>query len=194
MLENLTEEYGLGVIFLMGAGFILGLLLYFFYLKNLYDLLKTIREPNRKMPPGQVWLVLITFTSVFIALLQNLFYDMTNLLWFLVALTYAIKIFVLVWNFRMVTRIADSIEAEYDSRAIPMEHRPTYQTGMLMCVCSALTLLQGIPYLGFIGSIAAILYLIVFIMYWVRTWEFKKKLQALGQYQDEESIIFKDLH
>lgn len=186
--------YMAGLVFVLIAGFVIQ----FLFLKNLSDLLKAVRAPNRRMQPGQVWLVLLGLSNI-LFVIPSLYAVYTGesmelLLTLSVVLSYLVSIFVLVWEFRMVRRIAESIEAEFDSRSIPIEYRPSYQTGMFMVVSNAFTLLRDVPFVGFLGSIANLAYLIGLIAYWVRTHKYKREIQMLPQHQDEESTIFKDIY
>jgi Ca2+/Na+ antiporter len=174
------------------AGVLLSIILYFFYLKNLSDLLKAIRLPNRRMKPAAVWLILlIAFNGLFKFLFYFLVYNHIEIFIGFIVFTYLISIFVVVWHFRMVRRIADSIEAEYDSRNIPIEHRPSSQTGTFMGV---LMLLNEVHLIGTLGKLIALSFFIVMIAYWVRTYKFKKEIQVMSSHQDEESLIFNDLN
>lgn len=85
-----------------------------------------------------------------------------------------IPLFGTVWHFIVVQRIADSLKAEFDMRQIPLtEQRPAYSVGLAMCICACCGI---IPFLGAIASIAA---LVLWIIYWVKTAEYKRRL--LGQ-------------
>lgn len=189
------DAYVLGqILFAVFAVAFSGLFL-FFYLKNLSDLLKVIRLPNRRMSPGQVWLLLISLVNValtFSLVLLNKLEYIGH--WAFKVTSVAISLFVILWQFRMVYRIADSIEAEYDSRGISIEHRPTFQTGMFMAAARAASLLTAVPDIAFVGYLANLAYVCGVIAYWVRTYKFRKELQAMGAYvEDKESTIFKDL-
>lgn len=82
-----------------------------------------------------------------------------------------IPLFGLVWQFIMVSRIADSLRAEFDERQIQIaELRPGYSVGLAYCVLFTCSI---IPVLGFLTSIAG---LICWIIYWVKTSDFRQKL------------------
>lgn len=179
-----------------GLGLVVAGVIQVLFLKNLYDLLNAIREPNRRMQPGLVWLVLIGLLNIVLAvpLGYATYKGEQEMVTLFSVLIYLISAFVVVWEIRMVRLIADSIEAEYDSRGIPIEYRPSYQTGMFMVVSNGLTLLRGlsfVPILAILGYLAQIAYLIGVIAYWVRTHKYKKDIRSLPLYQDEESLIFK---
>lgn len=83
-----------------------------------------------------------------------------------------IPIFGIIWNFIMVNRIADTLANEFRMRNIPTnEQRPGYQVGITMAICGALGF---IPYLG---SIAGIVQLIMWIIYWVKMSGYKTQLE-----------------
>ena len=173
--------------------FILTALVLFLYLRNLQGLLTAIREPNRAMAPNGVWLVATSLVNNILSIpLYYLSYD-SAVATIVKVLSYMVLVFVVVWHYKVVQAVASSIEAEYDSRNIPIEHKPTLQTGMFMVGAQALVLLREIPYIGVIGGFAAIAYIVAFILYWVRTWKFKKEIVAMSANQDEDSLIFKDL-
>jgi hypothetical protein len=122
-----------------------------FYLLTLQNTLKAISLPNRKMRPGQVWLMFIPFFNV-------------------------------VWHFIIVKALSESIENEYRDRNIPIEHNPTYGIGLavsiLLCCCS-------IPV---VKSLAALGFLVCWIIYWSKVSGYKNKILALPPKSD--SAIF----
>lgn len=192
---NFSNGYYLGTLLGMSAGVIVFGVLFFLYLKNLNDLLKAVREENRTIKPSSVWLMFLNTANSLLFIPIYLFAsDYPSLTIAVSVLYYTVAVFVIIWNFRIVKGVATSIEAEFDSRNIPIEYRPSYQTGMFMAVSFAITLIKEVPYIGIIGGIASLAYVIGWIAYWVRTNKYKKELQALPLYEDEESLIFKDLH
>jgi|GEM_PF-1807577 len=189
--EQLPQGFVPVVMGILCVIMIVAIVVYIIYLKNLQDLLKAVREPNRRMAPGKVWLILINFLGVFTAI-PALFPDSFPgvPLIMLTVLNYAITLFVLFWNFYMVNKIAESIEAEYASRSLtPEERRPTWQLGMIMCGCNAAALLNNVPYVRILGTIAAFAGFICWIMYWVKTHSYKQKLRMLPD-NDQDSMIF----
>ena len=126
------------VIILVAIIFILP---YILYLITLQNTLLEISNENRKMRPGQVWIILI-------------------------------PLFGLVWQFIMINRIADSLQAEFSSRNIPVsESRPGYTIGItysILLLCS---------YLPILGVLALLGGLVCWIVYWVKINDYKTKLQ-----------------
>jgi hypothetical protein len=113
-----------------------------FYLVTLQRTLEAISIENRKMPPGQVWLLLI-------------------------------PLFNLVWQFIVVSNIAESIAAECQKLSIPAnEPKPTNGIGMAKNI---LGLCGIIPLLGVVCSLAS---LVCWIIYWVKVAEYKNLIMA----------------
>jgi len=190
------DDYLLGRLIASLLFIVVGSVVLFFYLKNLSDLLKAVREPNRRMPPAQVWLLLVGLLNVALTMMLPVLYSkgIFTVGWAYWLFVYGITAFVILWQFRIVYRIADSIEAEYDSRSIPIEHRPTFQTGMFMSAAKVATLIGIIPGAALFSYLANMAYLIGLVAYWVRTHKYKKELRAMGAFTgDTESVIFKDL-
>jgi hypothetical protein len=176
------------------GGFIIGFVLQYFFLKNLSDLLRAVRPANRRMPPGRVWVLLVSQVNFVLALLVFFVGYKEELGMVYIVATYAIAIFVVVWQFLLVYKVADSIEAEYDSRGIPIEHRPTIQTGLFMAGANAGTLLKDVPLVGWLAGIASFVFLISWIAYWVKTHKYKKELQSMPEIMEEgDSLIFSGL-
>lgn len=174
-----TLPYVLAVAGIMAAIF---LVVFILYLKNLQDLLKSVRKPNRKMAPSMVWLLLINFLSLFLAIPELT--GSTLPAWGTTVITiaeYTLTVFVLVFTFYMINKIAESVAAELASRNMKEATKPTYNIGMFMCACNTLALVAGLPYLAGIGTIASIAAFVAWIMYWVKTNEYKVKLRSLSQ-------------
>ena len=84
-----------------------------------------------------------------------------------------IPLFNLVWQFFVVTAMSNSLGNEFRLRGMmgaPPE--PGKQVGMGMCVCSVCGL---IPYVGFVAGLANI---VLWIMYWVKMAEFSRMLDV----------------
>ena len=82
-----------------------------------------------------------------------------------------IPLFNLIWNFLAVNAISDSLGNEFRLRGIQgIEPEPGKSIGMPMAICGACGL---IPFLGILASLA---YLVLWIMYWVRISAFSKML------------------
>ena len=191
---NFSFNYTFSFSAQLGMLAVLGIL-FFLYLQNLSDLLKVVRERNRTIKPSSVWWLSLSAVTTCVSTFSVLFIGNYPILVIVAkVLYYTVSLFIVIWYFKIVKGIAISVEAEFDSREIVIESRPSYQTGMIMTVSLLLTLLIEIPYIGFIGALAALSSSIGWVAYWMRTHKLKKKLQALPQHHDEESLIFNDLN
>ena len=111
---------------------------YILFLLTLQRTLQIISPENRRMPPGNVWLMFI-------------------------------PLFNIIWQFIMVSRIADSLRDECIRLNIPVgEQRPTYNIGLTYNICSITS--------GFIPIIGALAAITTWILYWVKVNEYKKLL------------------
>jgi hypothetical protein len=129
------------LVFLLIIG-VVGLVISIFYLLSLQKALDAVDPMCRKMPSGQVWLLLI-------------------------------PIFNWIWQFVVVSKIADSFKAEFERLNVPVqEERPTYNIGLTKNI---LSLCSIIPFLGTLASIGA---LICWIMYWIKVEEYRKLVVA----------------
>jgi hypothetical protein len=94
-----------------------------------------------------------------------------EMLWLLV-----VPLVNLVWHFMVVIGMAKSLENEFRRRNAPgIEPLPGQSIGIAMCVCAACSI---VPLLGFLAAIA---YLILWIIYWVRIAEFSRVLSMLPE-------------
>jgi hypothetical protein len=173
-----TLPYVLAVAGIMVAIF---LVIYMLYLKNLQDLLKSVRKPNRKMPPSLVWLVLVNFLALFLVIPELTGNVLPQWAGNAVKISeYVISVFSLVFNFYMVNKIAESLTAELVSRNVAIQGKPTYAIGMFMCACNTLGLVPP-AYLPGLSMAAAGAGFVAWILYWVKTNEYKIKLRSLSQ-------------
>ena len=76
----------------------------------------------------------------------------------------------IIWNFFVVGNIAKSLDAEFKKRGIAEEPEPGKKIGMIMCILMCCTI---IPILG---GIAALGYLVCWIMYWIKIAGFSAKI------------------
>lgn len=95
-----------------------------------------------------------------------------------------IPLFNLVWQFVVVSRIADSIDRELKSEmrfsfegsqgdySSLSGEKPTYNIGLACCI---LRLCGLIPVVGFLASLAG---LVCWIMYWSKLAEYKRKIES----------------
>jgi hypothetical protein len=84
-----------------------------------------------------------------------------------------IPLFNIVWQFILVNRVAETLEKEYRSRGWSKSGGDYGKTvGMAFCI---LTLTTWIP---FLGSVLAIVYLVCYIIYWVKIAGYSKELAS----------------
>ena len=84
-----------------------------------------------------------------------------------------IPIFGLVWNFFIVSKLADSLKLEFAKKGIEdPEDRPGYSIGIAFCV------LMAASFLPFIGILAAFAGFVCWIVYWVKINSFRRKLEG----------------
>lgn len=96
-----------------------------------------------------------------------------------------IPLFSWIWHFFVVTRIADSVQAELAKKGVATSERPAYGVGLAMCILSCTT------WIPILGGLAALAGLICWIIYWIKINEFKKQIQTLEDLpHDDDSLIF----
>jgi hypothetical protein len=84
-----------------------------------------------------------------------------------------IPIFSIIWNFFIVTKVAESLRLEFKQRNIPTgAEKPGYSIGLAYCILVCCTI---IPVLGLLTSIAG---LVCWIIYWVKISGYKAELEA----------------
>jgi hypothetical protein len=89
-----------------------------------------------------------------------------------------IPLFGMVWQFIVVTRMADSLQAEFRERGITVpEEKPGYSLGIAYCVLYCCSI---IPILGGLASLGG---LVVWIIYWVKINEYKNLIGSRNDSQ-----------
>ena len=85
-----------------------------------------------------------------------------------------IPIFYWIWHFFIVTNISESLKNEFQSREIQLpEEKPAYN----MCLAySILSIAVIVPFFGGLAGLAALVFMII---YWVKTSEYKNKLNNM---------------
>jgi hypothetical protein len=81
-----------------------------------------------------------------------------------------IPVFGFIWQFFVVSALANSLGNEFRARGIQEEERPGYGVGLAMCITRICVV---IPILGFFSLVAS---LILWIVYWVKIAGFSAKL------------------
>jgi hypothetical protein len=161
-------------------GFIIFDLIYFLYIRNLVNLMKLVSPSNRRIEPSRIWLLMITFLNAIaiIPILSNKELP-KNYDYIIKGIDYGVTIFTLIFTFYMVNKISESLDVELKSRRVTEQVKPTLYVGMFMCMCNTLAQLVGNKYVSIIGELAASAGLVAWIFYWVKTHEYKKKLESL---------------
>lgn len=155
-------------------------IVYSFYIRNLYKLLSLVNTANRRLQPSAVFLLAVNFLSIIT--IVPLFIDKNIALRYtdvLLGIRVIVMAFVLIFNFFMVNKIAESLDAELKSRNVTNDPKPTLSLGMFMCICNTGALLSGIGILAFFGAIAGVAGVVAWIMYWAKTNEYKVKLKNM---------------
>jgi cbb3-type cytochrome oxidase subunit 3 len=102
-----------------------------------------------------------------------------------------IPLFNFVWQFVVVTHVADSIKKELSSNTFsfeavpdiqphPKEIRPTYSFGIAYCtlyICSLLPFLRGIPLIGLLVILG---FFVCWIIYWIHLTGYKKQIEQMN--------------
>ncbi|PSK90626.1 hypothetical protein [Taibaiella chishuiensis] len=200
-LNNLPEGMLAAVLAIVGVLVLAAAVVYCVYVKNLQDTLKAVRPQNRQMQPAQVWLLLISFLNIFLAIpiyfgLNGRLALSSGLFSGMEYISGAISLFTLIWQFRIVQKLSESIAQEYASRNMQVEPKPTFQPGLIYCILNLVSLLVGllprpVPGFGFAIGIGMIVY---WIIYWVKTAAYKKEMRVMPEYNDNESDLFRNLY
>lgn len=141
--------------FLMIMGFVIcislviGLIIYYFFAKNLSDLMKQVRPRNRKAEPGQAYYFMI-------------------------------PLFNIIWIFLYTPKVAQSLDREFEDRGKRQDGDFGKTIGMWWGICTALGL---VPFVNYIAGIPA---LVFFVLYWVKTYGWRKELERGGRSRDED--------
>lgn len=112
--------------------------------------IKLIQPKNRRISPGEVFLQLV-------------------------------PLFGMIWQFFVVARLSDSIRKELGERTFTFEdsplvytakdNRPTYKIGIAYCILFCCYLIP------FVGEILFLAGTVCWVIYWVRLYQYKKKLE-----------------
>jgi len=84
--------------------------------------------------------------------------------------------FNLVWHFIVVTGMAKSLENEFRRRNLPnADPLPGQSIGLAMCICAVCCV---IPILGFLAALG---YLVLWVIYWIKIVEYSRTLSELPE-------------
>jgi hypothetical protein len=171
-----------------------GIIIYAFFCSNLSGLINSIQPENRRLNPNVVWLLFLAVIRTVFALPLLLSHNLNGgITIFIEVFDYVLLAFMTIFQFYLVIKIADSLMHEYHSRNIPFENKPTFSLGIAMCATGLAMQLARLPYVKIIGGIAAIVYIVLFIMYWVKTHQIKQELRKFPDESLEQDSIFRDI-
>lgn len=125
------------------------ILLFVFFLLNLQNLLKEVSPSNRLVPPANVWLMFI-------------------------------PLFNYIYPFILYPKISESVKREFQDRGLGSKGDFSKGLGITMAVLGIVALFNNLKIsnaLIILGSLAAFANLVLFIIYWVKTAEYKKTLK-----------------
>lgn len=85
-----------------------------------------------------------------------------------------IPLFNIVWQFILVSAIAKSLGNEFRLRGITgVEPEPGKSLGLAMCICACCAIIP------FLGILAALAHLVLWIIYWVKISDFSRRLDLV---------------
>lgn len=115
-----------------------------------------------------------------------------------------------LYSFTVAVKISDTIAAAYRAKgqALPVE-KPAYYTGIMLAVLSVISSITGffpkltlnelvqlvymketaVPFLPVMMLITDIVWFVLWIIYWVQTSVYKKKIRNLGDQLPEHAIF-----
>ncbi len=161
------------------TGIIIMLLLFVLFLLHLQDTVMAAAPENRKLKTGTIWMQLIPLIGA-------------------------------VYSFTVAIKLSDTIVAEYRAKGqdLPVD-RPTYKNGITLAVFSVITSVLGffpklkmnelgqlmyaekteVPSWSIIILIADLAFFVLWIIYWVQTAGYKKKMKNLPDRLPDNSIF-----
>ena len=185
----------------IASGTIVQYLIYCLYLRNLSGLLQAIQPANRYMQPGKVWLLLLWFVTLVCSFLDNpelKYLHPDAFRYAYTGINIVVYVFLQVWQYRVVSDVAASIEREYQSRGLQVDRRPTYNIGIAMVIFGIVYITDFFPdnsLVRIITQIGGLGNMVLWIIYWVQTYRYKKKIQAMPKYpEQQDSPIFSNLY
>jgi hypothetical protein len=155
---------------------------YFLYIRNLFGLMKLVKPENRRLQPSLVWFLSVNFLSALAVI--PLFLDKELAVHYqsiFNGIQIGILVFMLIFTFYMVNKISESLDAELRSRNISDHPKPTLNIGLFMCICNTGGLLSGIGFLAILGVFASLAGVVAWIMYWIKTSEYRNLLKTIPQ-------------
>jgi len=160
--------------------YLIYILIYSLYIRNLYKLMQLVSPVNRRLEPSKILLLSIGFLNIITA--APVFFNKALVAPYsriITGIEVGIMMFMLIFTFYMVNKISESLEAELKSRNVNNDPKPTLSLGIFMCICNTAVLLVGIGYLAVLGLIASMMGFVAWIMYWIKTKEYRTKLESI---------------
>jgi hypothetical protein len=144
----------LGILGVFLVTFLIMLIPQIFYLLTLQKTLNKVKEANRGMTPGLVWLNLV-------------------------------PLFSLGWHFYVVAKMKESLANEYKDRGLTGDDDFGYKLGLTMCILAVCGIIP------FIGGIAGLACLVVWILYWIKIANYSRELDnpVTEAVTTEETVI-----
>lgn len=158
---------------------IIMLLVLVLFLLHLQDTVKAAAPENRKLKSGAIWMQLIPLIGA-------------------------------IYSFTVAIKLSDTIVAEYRAKgqALAVE-RPTYNIGITLAVFSLITSVLGffpklttnelrqlmyaetteVPFLSIVIALADLAFFVLWIIYWVQTASYKKRMKNLPDQLPDNSIF-----
>lgn len=162
------------------------ILIYFFYVRSLSDLLKTVRPENRRVSPGKTWLLLLGFLNYFTDIL---YLEIPLSYAGVISLKYLILGFILFWQAYLSLKISNSITAEFKSRGMPVEAAPTLKWAFNYCLAMLVQLPVALHSTNSDYLLMTFWVMVSWIAYWAETAKYKKRLRALPL-TDKDTQLF----
>ncbi|MGV3630385.1 MAG: hypothetical protein ACO1O6_04235 [Bacteroidota bacterium] len=123
---------------------------YVFYLLTLQRTLQEVSPQNRQVPPSNVWLM-------------------------------CIPVFSMIYPFILYPKISDSIMEEFADRKLDTSGDFSRNIGIALAILTlGAPTLRFLGPLAFLGGLASLGFLVIWIVYWVKMNQFKEQLKNSG--------------
>lgn len=168
------------------SGTIIAIIIFVLFIKNLTDLVRFIRPQNRRINPNIAWFLLLFFSKAVVFLPYTYGWISYDYYFVLIYTQYAVFVCMSFLQLYLVSKIADSIVAEYKSRDVYFKGKPTFIAGICMSAFYIMITLLAFVRNPYLSGVAACLYIISFIVYWVQTHRAKKTIFNLPIILEED--------
>lgn len=172
MNQQGMAEFLVGMIVCIVVLIAIALVIHILFLLNLHRTVAAVREENRELSPGMVWLSLIPFVN-------------------------------LIWNVIMVPKISNSLRKEFEDREWSTTNEGFARTtGMVWAwgnvASTVVSIVQNVAQaadvkpmamvLGLVNCPIGLAVLVCWIMFWVQTYQYRKRLTEGGDGYREGSV------